>query len=272
MEIEKINAENLTESQRLLADYFSRNNERIAYLSIEEIAASVNMSTATVSRFAKFLGYSTFKELKDSFRKSHTTTPHSKLQDRLEKLEGNDIISALWTAEIDHLKSTEPLLDRDAFNRAVQALAQADTVCLYGNGSSAALMELLGFRLNRFKKHIHRLGRDASSMAEALIHLGPKTVVVAAGFLKERPRLEKVFKLAEEAQSPTILITDLRVSRLTEAADIVLTINRGEPGEFHSMVAPVALIDGLIIALAGKESESSGDTLEELQRIKARLS
>lgn len=271
MLLERLNPEDLSQGQRALAEYFVRNAQRIPYLSIDEIAADAGTSTATVSRFAKLVGYRSLKELKGELRETLEATPQGKMSERLDRLGEGDLVSGIIGTEMAHLAETMDLLDRGAFDRAVAALGAAKTVCLYGNGAAAAPAALLAFRLNRYGTHVHTLGRNRSTMAEGLVHVGPSTAVVAFAFLKERPQLARAFDLAREAGSATILITDMRVSATAEQADIVLAIERGSPEEFHSMVAPVAIVDALVIALARAYRDTTNAALDRLQEVKSRL-
>lgn len=271
MILEELDPTQLSDGQRELAEYFVRNATRIPYLSIEEVAADVGTSAATVSRFARTAGYASFKELKGAFRDEVGPTPHGKLRDKLTRIGDQNLYRGLLEQEIEHLASSIQLLDQNAFDRAVAALAASEVVCIYGNGSSASLAHLLGFRLNRFGLHVHHLGRDPSSMAEALVHLGPRAVVFAFAFLKERRELERVFAVCNESNGTSVLVTDLRVSRTAEAADIVLQVDRGDLNEFHSMVVPVAIVDAIVLALARRDGGAAHDHLERLHRIKTRI-
>lgn len=271
LHMENLQADKLSEGQRRLADFFLRHRQRIPYLSIEEIAEENRTSAATVSRFIKLLGFSNLKEFKNSQRDSMDISPAAKVQASLHSLESADLVEGVTDAEIDHLRTAVHELDRQAFSAAARILAECGTVAIYGNGASRCLSELLAFRMNRFGKHVRHLGRASSSMAEALYNIGSGGVVVAFAFFKEREDLQRVFDYARSKGAKTIIVTDLLVSSTAEKADHVLVTQRGELTRFHSMVAPVALVDALTLAVAKELMPESAAMLEELHECKQLL-
>lgn len=268
MRFEHLDLEQLSPNQREIAEYLVQYANRVPYLSIEEIAEDIGTSTATVSRFVRTAGFSGFKELKGAIRADMETSPRGKVAGTLSRIGDDDIFGGVAAREIAHLERTIDLLDRTALDRVVQAISDAETVCVYGNGPASSVAQLLAFRLNRYRKHVHVLGRDTSTMAEALIHLGPNSVLIAFAFQKDRPKLERVFTLARDAGTPSVLITDMRVSRTSEYCDIVLSVDRGGPAEFHSMVVPIALVDAIVLTMARRIPETTNDALERIHELK----
>lgn len=271
MQLGNIDIGDLSPGQRQIADYILKNLRRIPYLSVDEIAAELGTSTATVSRFAKAIGYTSLKDMKTDLRPEEEISPYRKASGRLERERSDDLFESVVRSEITNLETTLAHIDRTAFERAVSILATVRTLLIYGNGPSVGLADLLGFRFNRFGAHVHTLGRDPSTMAEAMVHADKRSAVVAFAFTKERPLLEKVFRLARSRGSVTILVTDLLVSSNAESADVTLFTSRGERDEFHSMVAPVALIDALTLGVFQHRRGDGARRLEELQTIKREL-
>lgn len=271
MNLEDLEADNLSPGQRRLADFFLRNKDRIPYLGIEEIAVENGTSTATVSRFIKFIGYENMKDLKTALRDTMDISPAAKVRSSLNSLESGDLLEGVTEAEIANLRIAAAGIDREAFSRAATALARAPRVALYGNGASRCLSELLAFRLNRYGKSVRHLGRATSSMAEALFDIGPDDAVVAFAFFKEREELRRVFDFARSRGACSIIVTDLLVSSTASSADCVLATHRGELTRFHSMVAPIALVDSLTLAVAKELMPGSAEALDRLHECKSVL-
>lgn len=261
----------LSERQKRIADYFERNSARVPYLTVDEIAAELSVSTATVSRFVRAAGYPSLKTLKSLLRDRLEASPSRKLEGRLDHMSGGNILGELISTEISHLRETFDRLDRNQFARAVGALAETQRLFLFGNGPNRSLVELLRFRMNRFGYEISEVGRANDRMAESLVHITERDCIVAFAFFRENPTTRAALRFARERGATVILITDLVVADIVSDADAVLYTARGASSEFHSLVPPVAVVDALVLGVASKRRRESVDKLEALASVRSRL-
>jgi DNA-binding MurR/RpiR family transcriptional regulator len=264
-------ATELSEGQRQIADYLLKNRRRIPYLTIDEIASELGVSIATVSRFSKAAGYRSFRDLKAELKQELDVTPSGKLIDRIDNVGGMDFLSRFVAEEISHLEETLRDCSRAQFDRAVALLSRAPQVFIYATGPSHGLAELLQFRLNRLGAFVRFVGRNASSQAEALMHMGEDDAIVMFSFFKERETVKRMSELARRRGGSSVLLTDLQVSDMAGMVDATLYTNRGKRDEFHSMVVPTAVVDALVLALAGRNRERSLARLERLEAARRAL-
>jgi len=261
----------LSDGQRQIADYLLKNRRRVPYLTIEEIAIELGVSIATVSRFSKTAGYKSFRELKAELKQELDVTPSGKLIDRIDNFASMDFLSRFVAEEIFHLEETLRDCSREEFNRAVSLLSGSAQVFIYATGPSRGLAELLQFRLNRLGYFVRFVGRNAASQAESLMHLGAEDVVVMFSFFKERATVKQMAELARRQGGFSVLLTDLQISDMAAVVDVTLHTNRGKREEFHSMVGPTAVVDALVLALAGKNRDRSIARLERLEEARRAL-
>ncbi len=142
----------LTKSEKRIANYLNQNQDEAAFLSAGEIADRLQLSEATMVRFARTLGFDNYPAmrvaLQDNFR--HRLTHSSRLRSRLDDLrEAGDIFERLVASEIDYLTEALQTVDRKAFNAAVELLRTHQRVFVFGLGPSLSLVDLLEIRLTR---------------------------------------------------------------------------------------------------------------------------
>ena len=130
------------------------------------------------------------------------------------------------------------------------------------------MVELLRFRLNRYGKQVGVLPRSGSELFESLVHVQAGEPLILFGFFRSSPEIEVIQRFAGERGCPIILFTDLTVSEMIDGASCVLYACRGETKQFHSIVAPAALVDALFVALSMKDESASVQRLNDLYELR----
>ncbi|MFC0333510.1 MurR/RpiR family transcriptional regulator [Paenibacillus sepulcri] len=267
----RFEAERLTAGHRKIADYIVKHLQNIPYMTEQDLAAQTGISVATVSRFWKSAGYANFKDFKRQLQGDAAPTPAGKMADKLRKVADDDLAGKMLELEIRHLAITMERLSREDFQFAVDSMIRARQIFVYGSGPSHSLCELLYYRLNRFGYRVNHISRGGSELFEWAGQLGASDVLIVFGFANTPPEAKVLLELARQANCPSVLVTDAMVSELVDLADAVLYTCRGESGEFHSMVAPVALVDSLTVAMAKQDEERALASLHRLYDLRQRL-
>lgn len=257
-------------NQRLLADFIQRNEQRILYMTEQEIAEEVGISIASVSRFWKSVGYVNAKQFKAKLRFRLESAPAVKLEETMSKIDGLPLPQTLLSTIHQHLDETCKRLDSEVLNEASEAIRQARQIFVYAPGPCISLAELFAFRLHRFGLQIQIMAASGHELLETLMHAGPDHVLLVFGFVQLQPEIEVILDYAEEAGYRVILITDRLVYPRASQADLVLYAGRGEVWEFHSMIGPVFVIENLILNVGLAMNEESLGKLRHLQQLRAR--
>ncbi|MFZ7101135.1 MAG: MurR/RpiR family transcriptional regulator [Peptococcaceae bacterium] len=263
-----IQLKDMTASQKKIADFISKNPGRLAYLTEKEIAEELGISAATISRFWRTIGFNSSKEFKNYLKEKMATTPANKLEDILNKTEKSDLPGEMFSLAADYLSETLRHLNLEQFQKALFALAGAPHTYLYGPGPCEGLVNLLQFRLNRTGLSIKKVPKSGHEIFEVLVNVTRQDVIVIFGFVNILPEIRILLDFAREKGCTTILITDLLVSEMIEMSDIVLYTARGELWEFHSMVAPIALVESLVVGVSRKNAEKSLAKLHDLHSLR----
>ncbi|SFL88179.1 MurR/RpiR family transcriptional regulator [Salibacterium qingdaonense] len=264
----QIDSSTLSANQQKVADYLYKQDTKIAYLKQEDIAAETGVSMATVSRFFRQIGFAGFKSFREEMKRRFADTPANKMGTVLEKTESSEVVQSMIQQGKEYLETTSRQLSENEFRETVALLNKASVVYMFGYGPAAALTSLFSFRLRRFGIHVQVLPESGQKLLEDMMHFQIEDVIVIFGFAKPLPETRALFDEAEEKGMKVILVTDLQVFEFIPRADVVLYTERGEMWEFHSMVAPVALIESVIVELGRTREDTAMAHLEELHRLR----
>lgn len=258
-------SKDLSHGQKKVADFIYKHLASLPFLTEQDIAEQAGVSNATVSRFWKAVGFNNLKHFKNHLKSEQENTPVVKMKGKMEKIADYDIINEMIQMEMRNLAETLDSISKSDFNEAVSRIIKAEQIFLYGSGPSQSLCELLQFRLNRFGYRIRQIKGGRELFESAANIQKPDLLIV---FANSSPEAKLLLGFAKEAECPSVLVTDKIVSNLADAADLVLYTCRGKMLEFHSLVAPVALIDTLTVAIAKKDEKNALQRLQNMYQLR----
>lgn len=264
----------LTKSERRIANYLRQNQDESAFLSAGEIAARLDLSEATMVRFARTLGFDGYPAMRAALQdKFRTLATHSaRMRSKLDELhESGDIFERLVASEINFLTEALQTLDRDAFNTAVELLRTHQRVFVFGLGPSISLVDLLDIRLTRSARHVIPLRTSGREMLEPLLLMNSSDLLIAIGFFNMTPSLRMVLDYACRRKTPIILVTDTLGPLVEDEVDIVLSARRGPVSAFHSLTVPMTIINALMLALSAVDEEKVMANLDLLDQMRQRF-
>jgi DNA-binding MurR/RpiR family transcriptional regulator len=268
------NYKNLTKSEKRIANYLRKNQEESAFLSAGEIADRLGLSEATLVRFARTLGFSSYPAmrtvLQEAFR--HRVTHSTRLRSRLDDLrEAGDIFDRLVVSEIDYLTLSLETIERQSLNRAVEMIRSRKRIFIFGVGPSVSLVNLMEIRLGRFGWQVVPLTTAGREMLEPLLLMTDQDLLFVICFFDISGALHLILDYANEIKCPVIMLTDTLGSIIGDKADVVLSAKRGPVSEFHSLVVPMTIINTLLLAVAQEDQGDVMTNLDKLDQMRARL-
>jgi DNA-binding MurR/RpiR family transcriptional regulator len=264
----------LTKSERRIADYLRQNHDEAAFLPAADIAKHLDISEATMVRFARTIGFDNYPAmrtvLQSDFR--HRVTHSARLRSRLDDLrEAGDIFEKLVASEIDYLTESLHTIDRDSLDMAVELLRTHPRVFVFGLGPSTSLVDLLEIRLTRSARHVIPLKSSGREILEPLLLMNPDDVLIAFGFYNMTPNLKMVIEYANQQKTPVILVTDTLGHLVGQQADVILAARRGPVSSFHSLTIPMTIVNALLLALSSVDQENVMANLDKLDQLRERL-
>ncbi len=264
----------LTKSEKRIADFMRRSLDEAAFQSAAEIAGQLELSEATMVRFARTLGFESYPALREALQDNyrHRMTHSARLRSRLDDLrEAGDIFERMVASEIDYLTEALQTLDRNALNAAVELLRTHQRVFVFGLGPSVSLVELLQIRLTRAARHVVLLNTSGQEILEPLMLMNSDDLLIAIGFFNLTPALQMVLDYANQHKTPVILVTDILGPLVGDKADVVLSARRGPVSAFHSLTVPMTVINALLLALSSVDQEHVMSHLDTLDQLRGRL-
>jgi len=263
----------LTKSEKQIADYLRKNQDEAAFLPAGELANRLDLSEATLVRFARSLGFDSYPAMREILQENfrRRVTHSTRLRSRLDELrEAGDIFERLVVSEMDYMTQSLESVSRAALQQAVNLMKDRKRIFIFGVGPSVSLVDLMKIRLERFGRQIIPLTTAGREFLEPLLSMTEQDLLFVICFFDLSPALQLVLDYARDANCPVIMLTDTLGSIIGDRADVVLSAKRGPVSGFHSLVVPMTIINALLLAMAGEESGVM-ENLDKLDQLRERL-
>ena len=262
----------LTKSQRRIASYLLAGYDEAAFLSAADLAERLNVSQATIVRFAQAIGYDGFPELRRCLQELFRAraTPASRLQCKLSELASSQghILTKVLDMEVQYLTEASHSIELDDFDRAVDILLSGQRIFVFGSGPSGILADLGELRLRRLGVLTISMTESGRHLLEKLQLLQQGDVVLATGFQTVRSELVAVLDYARALGCRAILLTDTLGPVLRSKADVVLAARRGPVSTFHSLTVPMSILNALVLGVAMARHDESLAALNRLEQMR----
>ena len=259
-----------SKGQKLIANYILQSYDKAAFMTASKLGKTVKVSESTVVRFAAELGYDGYpamqRTLQEMIRNKLTSIQRIEVAD--DRMGNHDILSMVMHSDMEKLRMTLDQIDREAFDGAVQDIAGAKRIYLIGVRSANAISTFLAFYFNLiFDNVTHVTAASASEMFEQLLRVGKDDVVIGVSFPRYSKRTVKAMEFARDRGAKVVAITDSEASPLAAAAQRLLVAKSDMASFVDSLVAPLSLVNALIVAIARAKKQELSKNLEELEHI-----
>ncbi len=260
----------LSKGQKLLANYILEHYEKAVFLTAAKLGKIVGVSESTVVRFANELGYDGYPRLQRALEELVKTklTSFQRVEVTSGRIDKGHVLKSVLQSDAEKIKHTLEEIDEDIFNQAIDMILSARKIYILGVRSCASLAGFLGFYFNLIFDNTRLIHTNSvSEMFEQIYKIGPEDVVIGISFPRYSKRTLKAMEFSKNRDAKVIAITDSLLSPLNQFSDCSL-IARSDMASFvDSLVAPLSLINALIVALCIKKEDEVLDTLENLEQI-----
>ncbi|RXT57796.1 MurR/RpiR family transcriptional regulator [Lacticaseibacillus chiayiensis] len=262
---------NLSRQETKLADFLQTHPDRASQANIAELSTMTGVSTATISRFAKALGYPNFQAL----RMALVQSPPEPDQTLFAELSPDDSVETLaqkiFTSNIDALRTTLANLDAAALAKAVNWITHADRLGLFGLGASN-LVALDGYHKFLRTAIPVAYAADYHMQLMAATHLGVNDAMILTSHSGEDKDAIALADLAKQQHVPLIVITGAPASRLAKMADAAFVAvaeeSRYRTEALHALIAELSLMDTLFMISA---IQTNSQTAPLFRRVRATI-
>ena len=259
-----------SKGQKLISNYILENYDKAAYMTASRLGAIVHVSESTVVRFANELGFEGYPEFQHALQEIVRTklTSFQRVEVTNNLIGDGDVLTKVLMSDSDKIKRTLDEIDRADFSEAVENIAAARKIYVLGARSASTLAGFLAHSLRMiFDDVIQVQITSGSEMFEQLMSLSDKDTVVAISFPRYSKKIINAVDFAKHSGANVISITDSAASPIAPQADQLLLAKSDMASFVDSLVAPLSIINALVVAVARKKQEELTIRLHQLESI-----
>lgn len=259
-----------SKGQKQIARFILEHYDKAAFMTASRLGMTVGVSESTVVRFATELGYDGYPHLQRALQEMirNKLTSVQRMEVSSDRMGGRDVLQTVLHADMDMIRQTLDEIDRDAFQGAVDSLIGAKRIYILGVRSSSALSSFLGFYFNLLFENVTLVHTNsASEIFEQVLRVGPGDVLLGVSFPRYSKRTLSAMQYARDRGARVIALTDSQLSPLARVADHLLLARSDMASFVDSLVAPLSVVNALIVAVGMSRRDKIEHTFNQLERI-----
>lgn len=264
------NIHTFSKGQKRIANFILDSYDKAAFMTASRLGKRVGVSESTVVRFAAELGYDGYPDMQKSLQKMirNRLTSVQRIEVTNDRIGDQDLLSMVLQSDIEKIRLTLEELDRDSFEDAVDAIVSARKIYIIGVRSSASIATFLTFYFNLiFDNVVEVSANTASEVFERLLRVGEGDVVIGVSFPRYSSRTVQAMSFARDRGATTVAITDSEASPLAPICTYTLKARSDMASFVDSLVAPLSLVNALLVAVSRKKNDDLAHTFQTLEGI-----
>jgi len=259
-----------SKSQKLLAAYILENYDKAAFMTAGKLGKISGVSESTVVRFAAELGYKGYphmqKALQELIRSKLTSLQRINVTN--DQFREKDIVRAVLNSDVEKIRSTLEELSAETFESAVDKIISAERIYILATRSASPLAAFMAYYLNLIFDNVRLVNTNsAAEIFEEMLGIKENDLAIGFSFPRYSTRTIKAMQFAEDKGADIIAITDSRSSPLASIAGCTLYASSGMISFLDSLVAPLSLVNALVLAVGMKKKNEVLNTFEYLEQI-----
>ena len=260
---------NMTRSERQVAAFALSRLKEIAFFTLDELAKQTDVSTTSVLRFCRRLGFAGFKALQQEIRLELQHNPD--LLEKYHRATDNRPEDALLTQTVAQgigcIRQTFRELPAAAIREAVERIANARRVYTFGMRESQALASYAYSRLLTVRPDVFLYQDGYSGNVEALLSLTEQDVFVVYLFHRYTRQTLQLLQIMKQLHVQVILVTSPPVDAVALLATVLLPCQVDGGGIKNSALAPICLADYLCNAVAKLHEDQTLRRMEQSEAL-----
>lgn len=260
----------LSKGQKRLAAYITDNYDKAVFLTAAKLGEIVGVSESTVVRFAMHLGYKGYPEFQNALEElvKNKLNSMQRMEVAYGRINQSKILDTVMQSDMERLHATLAKIDENIFDLAVETILNAKHIYVIGIRSCAALASFFAFYLNLIFDNVHLIQTNSlSEIFEQMVRIGKDDVIIGISFPRYSMRTLKAMEFANNRNAKVITLTDSVHSPMNLYSSCNLIADSDMSSIVDSLVAPLSVINALIVALCMKKQTKVAKTLEMLEDI-----
>ena len=259
-----------SKGQKRIANYILESYDKAAFMTASKLGKTVNVSESTVVRFAAELGFDGYPSMQKTLQEMirNKLTAIQRVEVSKERIGNQDVMTMVMQSDIEKIRMTLDETDQTSFNQAVAAIANAKRIYILGVRSASVLANFISFYFRFMFDNV--VSVDTSSISEVfeqIVHISADDVFIGLSFPRYSKRTIKAMQYAKDQGAKVVAITDSKVSPLTKIADVSLLAKSDMASFVDSLVAPLSLVNALIVAISREKAVHLESSLNRLESI-----
>lgn len=259
-----------SKGQKLIATYILEHYDKAAYYTASKLGAIVGVSESTVVRFANELGYEGYPELQRALKKliRSRLTSFQRMEITNSLIGEHDVLAKVLASDIEKIRLTAAEIDNESFSAAVQNIVAAKNIYILGMRSSSTLAGFLNYSLRMIFDNVRLVQTTSGSeMFEQIMQIGEGDVMIAISFPRYSSRIINAVEYAKGRGADVIALTDSKFSPIAAEADQCLIAYSDMASFMDSLVAPLSIINALVVAVAREREADVSERLRILEEV-----
>lgn len=260
----------MSKGHKKIASFIIDHYEQAAFMTAAKLGSTVGISESTVVRFAYALGYDGYPEFQEDLADwvKNKLNSVQKIGTKYGKSTQSEILTSVLTADMEKIGDTIEHVDPNAFETAVDTILAARTIYIIGIRSCDPLARFLQFYLNMIRGNVYLLNSTSTTeIFEQMIRIDEKDAIIGISFPRYSMRTLKAMEFANDRNAKVITITDTIHSPMCLYSSCNLLARSDMVSIVDSLVAPLSLINALVVALCLKRPDDVRKNLESLEQV-----
>ncbi len=259
-----------SKGHKLIANYILAHYDKAAFMTAQKLGKTVGVSESTVVRFASMLGYDGYPALQKALQEMMRSrlTAVQRIEVTSDQMNGEDVLERVLNQDIDRIRRTLEETSKEDFKSAVDRITAANTIYIVGTRSSASIAAFLGYYLSLIFPRVKLVpSTTTSELFERIMHIDERDLMIGISFPRYSKQTVKALDFAKHNGAKVVAITDSASSPIAKYADSLLLARSDMASFVDSLVAPLSLINALIVAVSIKNRDKVSETFERLEQV-----
>ncbi len=259
-----------SKGQRLIANFIAEHYDKAAFMTASKLGTTVGVSESTVVRFATELGYDGYPKMQKAMQEMirDKLTSVQRIDVTKNRIADGSVLEAVLNSDIEKIRRTIEETSKEDFKEAVNAISNARTIYIFAVRSSAALASFLGYYYSLIFENVKIISNfGETEIYEKLFRISSEDVMIGISFPRYSNAAIKAMTFAQRRGAKTIAVTDSMASPLVEMSDCVLIAKSDMASVVDSLVAPLSMINALIVATVINKGNDVKNTFGLLENI-----
>ncbi len=259
-----------SKGQRLIASYILEHYDKAAYLTASKMGAIVGVSESTVVRFAIELGYDGYPDFQHSLREiiRNRLTSFQRIEVTNNLIGDGNVLDKVLMSDAEKIRRTMEEIDHASFEAAIDRIVTANHIYIIGVRSSSSLAGFLNYNFRMIFDNVKFVQTTSGSeMFEQIMRIREGDVMIAISFPRYSKRIINAVEYARSKKADVVALTDSKISPIASYADQLLIAQSDMASFVDSLVAPLSIINAMIVAVSRKKQDELTERLRALEEV-----